>query len=70
MEETEEFRKEDFGLMPVRVDRWGPFVFVCLSPDAPPLLEVLGAIPAEVASAGFDVDHMRVVERREFLGES
>lgn len=70
MEETEEFRKEDFGLLPVRVDRWGPFVFVCLSPDAPPLLEVLGAIPTEVAAAGFDVDHMRVVERREYLVES
>lgn len=69
MEETEEFRKEDFGLLPVRVDRWGPFVFVCLSADAPPLLEVLGAIPAEVASAGYDVDHMRLVERREYLIE-
>jgi choline monooxygenase len=69
MEETEDFRKEDFGLMPVRVDRWGPFVFVCLSADAPPLLEVLGTIPAEVASAGYDVDHMRLVERREYLVE-
>jgi len=66
MEETEEFRKEDFGLMPVRVDRWGPFVFVCLSDDAPPLAEVMGAIPAEVAAAGYDVDRMRLVERREY----
>jgi choline monooxygenase len=24
MEETEDFRKEDFGLVPARVDRWGP----------------------------------------------
>jgi choline monooxygenase len=69
MEETEDFRKEDFGLMPVRVDAWGPFVFVCLSDSAPPLLEVLGNIPAEVASAGYDVDHMRLVERREYLIE-
>ena len=51
MEETEGFRKEDFGLMPVRVDTWGPFVFVNLSDAAPPLSEVLGAIPSEVAAA-------------------
>jgi choline monooxygenase len=70
MEETEDFRKEDFALMPVRVERWGPFVFVCLSADAPPLLEVMGAIPSEVAQAGYDVEHMRLVERREYLVES
>ncbi|MEX0625932.1 MAG: aromatic ring-hydroxylating dioxygenase subunit alpha, partial [Chloroflexota bacterium] len=69
MEETEDFRKEDFGLMPVRVDRWGPFVFACLSADAPPLPEVMGAIPDEVARAGFDMDRMRLVERREYLVE-
>ena len=69
MEETEGFRKEDFGLQPVRVDRWGPFVFVCLSSDAPSLTEVMGAIPTEVANAGYDVDRMRPVERREYLIE-
>ena len=31
MEDTEGFSKDDFGLMPVRVDTWGPFVFVNLS---------------------------------------
>ena len=69
MEETEEFRKEDVGLVPVRVDRWGPFIFVCLSPDAPSLAEVMGAIPGEVARAGYDVDGVRPVERREYLIE-
>jgi choline monooxygenase len=70
MEETEDFRKEDFGLQPVRVDRWGPFVFVNLDPSAPALADVLGAIPEEVAAAGYDVDHMRLVERREYVVES
>ena len=69
MEETEEFRREEFGLMPVRVDRWGPFIFVCLSPDAPALADVLGSIPGEVERAGYDVDRMRPVERREYLIE-
>jgi len=67
MEATEDFRKEDFGLAPVRVDRWGPFVFVNLSDDAPPLAEMLGAIPDEVARSGYDVDHMRLVERRDYV---
>ena len=69
MEATEDFDKADFGLVPVRVDRWGPFVFVNLSDDAPPLAEVMGAIPSEVASAGYDVDRMRLVERREYVIE-
>ncbi len=34
---------------PVRVETWGPFLFVCLDPAAPPLPEVLGAIPAETS---------------------
>ena len=69
MEGTEDFRKEDFGLMPVRVERWGPFVFVNLSDSAPPLAEVMGAIPSEVARAGYDVDRMRLVERRKYVIE-
>ena len=71
MEDTEDFRKEDFGLVPVQVDRWGPFVFVNISTDAsaPSLAEVMGAIPAEVAAAGYDVERMRLVERRDYVIE-
>jgi len=69
MEETEEFLKEDFGLVPVRVERWGPFVFASLDPAAPALNEVMGDVPAVVARAGFDVERMRLVERREYLVE-
>jgi phenylpropionate dioxygenase-like ring-hydroxylating dioxygenase large terminal subunit len=69
MEDTEGFSKDDFGLMPVRVDTWGPFVFVNLSDAAPPLSEALGAIPSEVAAAGYDVERMRLVERRDYVIE-
>jgi choline monooxygenase len=69
MEDTEDFRKEDFGLVPVRVDRWGQFVFVNLDPSAPGLAEVMGEIPAEVVAAGYDVDRMRLVERRDYVIE-
>ena len=34
-------------LPPVRVETWGPFLFVCLDPGVPPLSRVLGAIPEE-----------------------
>ena len=69
MEATEDFDKSDFGLVPVRVERWGPFVFANLDDDAPPLADVLGAIPSEAAAAGYDIDHMRLVERREYVVE-
>jgi len=69
MEETEDFRKEDFGLVPVRVETWGPFVFVNLDASAPPLAEMMGAIPSEVAKAGYDVGNMRLVERRDYVIE-
>jgi choline monooxygenase len=69
MEGTEGFRKADFGLVPIRVARWGPFVFANLDPDAPPLDQFMGAIPDEVARAGYDVDSMRLVERRDYVIE-
>jgi choline monooxygenase len=69
MDDTEDFRKEDFGLQPIRVDRWGPFVFANLDADAPALRDLMGSIPAEVAQAGYDVEHMRPVERREYMIE-
>jgi choline monooxygenase len=69
MEETEGFSKDDFGLMPVRVERWGPFVFANLDPNAPSLTDVMGGIPQEVEQAGYDVGSMRLVERREYLIE-
>jgi choline monooxygenase len=40
--EVKGFRKEDYGLLPVRVDTWGCFVFVNLEPNARPLEAWLG----------------------------
>jgi phenylpropionate dioxygenase-like ring-hydroxylating dioxygenase large terminal subunit len=39
----------DAGLKPVQVDRWGGFVWVCLDPAAPPLLDYLDPLPAMLA---------------------
>jgi choline monooxygenase len=61
---VENFDKCDFGLHPIRVETWGPFAFVNMDPDAPPLIEMLGNIP-EVTSQ-FNFDDMRRVERRDY----
>lgn len=66
MEGTEDFDKADFGLVPIKVDTLGPFVFANLDPDAAPLGDWIGAIPAEIAAAGYDIDTMRLVERRDY----
>ncbi len=48
----------DVSLEPVRLDAWGPFRFVNLDGDAPPLAELLGEIPERLAAAGLDVDQL------------
>lgn len=52
-----------------RVEVWGPFVFVNLHPAAPPLAEVLGAIPAEIAAIGCPFDRLRFSCRRDYIIE-
>jgi choline monooxygenase len=59
---VENFNKEEYGLMPIRVEAWGPFVFVNMSDAAPSLIETLGEIPAETEK--FDFSGMKRVERR------
>src|SRR3989449_9162804 len=44
MDGTENFDKSDFGLVPIRVERWGPFVFANFDDQAPSLRDVLGRI--------------------------
>jgi choline monooxygenase len=48
------FDKAANGLVPVRVDSWGPFIFVNLDPSAPSLAETLGKIPAETRHMPLD----------------
>jgi phenylpropionate dioxygenase-like ring-hydroxylating dioxygenase large terminal subunit len=66
MEGTENFDKNQFGLVPINVDTLGPFVFANLDPDARPLADWIGAIPSEIAAAGYDIDTMRLIERRDY----
>jgi carnitine monooxygenase subunit len=48
------FDRADWGLLPVRVETWGPMVFVNLDMNAAPLPETLGALPEEMRTAGVD----------------
>ncbi len=60
---------QDVCLQAVRVEAWGPWVFVNLDASAAPMKEAYGKIAAEIAAAGFDLSNMRLVERREYLIE-
>lgn len=58
------FCKADYGLLPVRVDTWGCFVFVCLAPEAADLATYLGDLPARYS--GFPLDELVLVRRKEY----
>jgi choline monooxygenase len=57
------FDKSELGLLPARVDTWGPFVFVNPDPEAAPLAEILGELPELLASSGGDLGSLRFLER-------
>jgi phenylpropionate dioxygenase-like ring-hydroxylating dioxygenase large terminal subunit len=48
----------DAGLQAVRVDRWGGFVWVCLDPGAPSLIEYLEPLPTLLAP--YHLDRLRL----------
>jgi choline monooxygenase len=63
------FEAEELGLIPIRVDTWGPLVFVNPDADAPPLADTLGAVPAQLAEI-LDVDALQFRFRTEFEVEA
>jgi phenylpropionate dioxygenase-like ring-hydroxylating dioxygenase large terminal subunit len=58
------FDTSELGLVPVQVDTWGPFVFVNPDPDADPLAEALGDVPAQLAEI-LDVNELEFRFRAE-----
>ena len=55
----------ELGLVQLRMETWGPLVFVNPDPDAAPLADYLEDIPERVAAAGVDVDGLRFLQRAE-----
>jgi phenylpropionate dioxygenase-like ring-hydroxylating dioxygenase large terminal subunit len=56
----------ELSLVPVRLERWGPFRFVNLDAETPPLEELLGEIPERIAAAGLDVDELAFHHRTDW----
>ncbi len=63
-EGVEDFNREDFGLSPVRVEEWFNLIFVNLDPEARPLREFLGDLPAQAEK--FDFRSMKFSARRTY----
>jgi len=63
---TEDFDRADFGLVPARVDSWGPLVFINLDGTAPPLAEWLAPVVRDIADAGFDLSQLAPTYRRDY----
>jgi len=64
IEGVEDFRPEDFALMPVKTEEWFNLIFVNLNPAAAPLRESLGDLPQQAGK--FDFAGMKLFERRTY----
>lgn len=66
-EGVKNWRKDDVCLPEVKVEAWGPFVFVNLDPAASPMRETsYGPIYDEIRAKGFNIDAMTLCERRDY----
>lgn len=64
MSEVKAFDKADYGLLRVRVETWGCFIFVNLNPHAIPLMKYLGDLPARFA--GYDLKEWTIQRERAY----
>ena len=64
MEDTPSFSHLDYGLLPLRLETWGGFVFINHSAEAPPLVTQLGDMGARFA--GYRLDDLVCVRRLSF----
>ncbi len=64
MDKTIDFDKADNGLIPIRADTWGGFIFVCFDNGAPPLKAFLGELPEKLAPYG--LGDMALVRRKSY----
>ena len=64
MEESRDFDKSRYGMIPIRLESWAGFMFICFDSDAPPLSDQLGDLPVRLA--GYRFEDMRPTFRREY----
>ncbi|MGZ4430264.1 MAG: aromatic ring-hydroxylating oxygenase subunit alpha, partial [Gaiellales bacterium] len=60
------FDKSRFALEPLRVEQWGPLVFVCPDPSAPPFAEQMHPLHDLVRGTGVKLEDLRSRDRREY----
>jgi phenylpropionate dioxygenase-like ring-hydroxylating dioxygenase large terminal subunit len=64
MDETPDFDRKDYGLIPIRLEMWSGFMFINFDRAAGGLAEWLGGLPELLRS--YDLDQMICVRRREY----
>src|ERR1700737_557868 len=65
VEGVEFFDRSTMGMVPLRAETWGQFIFVNFDPQAEPLAAFLGEIPRQ--SRGFQFEGLQLVERRDYV---
>ena len=65
-QEQEGFNKADFPLIPLRIETFGPFIFINPGPALCSLGATLGQLPAIIRSAGTDIGSLQFRERKEY----
>ncbi|MHB8642800.1 MAG: aromatic ring-hydroxylating oxygenase subunit alpha [Gaiellaceae bacterium] len=65
-----DFDLSECELAPLRLDAWGPFLFVNADHDAEPLADTLAEIPEQVAELGLDVDALVFHHRSDWSVEA
>ncbi len=66
-EGVKDWQKEQVCLPEIKVEAWGPFIFVNLDPAAPAMKDTsYGKIHAEIINNGFNIDKMTLMERRDY----
>jgi carnitine monooxygenase subunit len=53
------FEADELGLLPVRLETWGPFIFICLDEEVQPLASQLGDLPSQLEKGGIEIEELR-----------
>ncbi len=64
MEKTLDFDKAEYGLVPIKIDTWGGFLFISFDENAPSLKKFLGDLPDKLAP--YSLENMALVRRKTF----
>jgi choline monooxygenase len=64
MDRTLDFDKAKYGLVPIRLDTWGGFLFINFDDAASPLRKFLGDLPEKLAP--YRLENMALVRRKTY----